>query len=50
MMAKMRMIMFYLPEGGTFGRDNFKPLVLRYIIRKQDGWGRFEILAYLLHN
>lgn len=35
----MRMIMFYLPKGGTFGRDNFKSLVLRYMIRKQDGMG-----------
>lgn len=30
------MRMFYLPEGGKFGRDNFKSLVLRYMIRKQD--------------
>lgn len=47
----MRMVMFCLPESGKFVQDSFKSLAVRRMIRKQaDTLGRFETLAYLLHN
>lgn len=43
--------MFCLPESGKFVQDSFKSLAVRRMIRKQaDTLGRFETLAYLLHN